>query len=90
MSFHTFKVRVSPTNILVTSREWASRNDNTLFSQDDNHMEVEVGKMTPKSTEWVSSFIEKNMTPSASLAHVLKKLENVHIANKFAFDPLLN
>ena len=48
MFFHTFKVRVSPTNILVTSREWAIRNDNTLFSQDDNHMEVEVGKMTPK------------------------------------------
>ena len=43
--FRTFKVRVPPVEVLTTSREWANGNVKELFQQDENHTEVEVGKL---------------------------------------------
>ena len=88
--FRTIKVRVPPTTALTTLREWASGNDNELFTQDLNHAEVEVGKITPIPFQWANSFLEKDITPSASLTFVQQALNKVIITNTVAFDPLLN
>ena len=45
--FRTFKSRAPPTTTLTTLREWASGNENELFTHDNNHAEVEVGKVHP-------------------------------------------
>ena len=88
--FRTFKVRVPHITTLTPLREWASGNNNELFTQDINHAEVEVGKITPIPFEWANYFLEKYMTPSASLTFVQQVLNETIITNTVAFDPLLN
>ena len=49
-----------------------------------------MGKITPIPFEWANYFLEKDMTPSASLTFVQQALNKVIITNTVAFDPLLN
>ena len=45
-----------------------------LFTQDNDHAEVEVGQIASIPFEWATYFLEKDMTPSASLTFVLYRL----------------
>ena len=88
--FRTFKVRVPPPTTLRTLRELASGNENELFTHDINYAEVEARQFTPIPFEWANYFLEKDMTPSASLTFVQQALNEVIITNTVAFDPLLS